>query len=141
MGTQQQLLIILSVLIVGVAVVVGINMMGASYDERITEIVILEVHNVGVNANLYRKIPTELGGGGGSYEGFTKNISQILKDDIVDEFVIIAERNRIDMTFTLKDIGKGIFEIRARYMPDGLDQLRVYDPNTDEWNWFFQREN
>ncbi len=142
MGTQQQLLIILTVLIVGVAIVIGINTYIASYDERITEVVILEIHNIGIKANIYRKTPTEWGGGGGSYTGFDTDITKFLEDDkIVKEFIIVTSSTWIDFTLTLDDEDAESIQIKARYMPDGLDQLRIYDPDSDDWKWFFKRDN
>lgn len=142
MGTQQQLLIILSVLIVGVAIVIGINTYIASYDERMTEIVIIEIHNIGIKANIYRKTPKEWGGGGGSYVGFEGTLNKFLEDDnIVTDFSLDARSSYIDITLTLAGAEAETMQLKSRYKPDGLDQLRIYDPESEEWKWFFKREN
>ena len=81
MGSQQQLLIILTVIVVGAAIVIGIDMFIASYDERITEVIIVEVHNIGMKANIYRLTPKEMGGGGGSYAGYEDDLNKFLEND------------------------------------------------------------
>ena len=133
MGSQQQLLIILSVIIVGTAIVIGMDMFRAEYDERITEIIIIEVHNIGIRANIYRKTPKEMGGGGGSYEGFEDNLNKFLEDDnIVQEYTLDAKSDYIDITITLNDSDADAIQIKARYRSDGLDQLRIYDNESEE---------
>lgn len=116
-------------------------MFTASYDERITEIVIIEVHNIGIKANIYRKTPTELGGGGGSYVGFEDDLNKFLKEDkIVTDFALDARSSYIDITLTLASTEAEEIQLKSRYKPDGLDQLRIYNPDSKEWDWFFKRE-
>jgi hypothetical protein len=75
MGQQQLLLIVLGVIIVGVAVVVGINLFNANAKEA-------EIHNL-ANQNLnyiymartYYLKPITAGGGGRSYQGWKNPIT------------------------------------------------------------------
>jgi len=141
MGSQQQLFIILSVIIVAAAIVVGMDMFTASYDERITEIILVEVHNIGMRANIYRLTPKEMAGGGRSYKGFNENLNKYFKDNMeLKKFNIKSKRNRMDLTLTLTDKNEALFRIKARYRPVGLDQLRIYNTDTEEWDWYFKRE-
>ena len=69
MGQQQLLLIVLGTIIVGVAVVVGINMFttGAINSER--DALILDVNTVAASAASYWRKPAALGGGARSFVG------------------------------------------------------------------------
>ena len=69
MGQQQLLLIVLGTIIVGVAVVVGINMFttGAINSER--DALILDINTVAASAASYWRKPTALGGGARSFVG------------------------------------------------------------------------
>ena len=69
MGQQQLLLIVLGTIIVGVAVVVGINMftIGAINSER--DALILDINTVAASAASYWRKPAALGGGARSFVG------------------------------------------------------------------------
>lgn len=63
MGTQQILLIVLSVIIVGIAVAVGITMFNAQATNSNRQAVIADLNNFGSNALAYYKTPASHGGG------------------------------------------------------------------------------
>lgn len=70
MGQQQLLLIVLGVIIVGIAIVVGINLFNANAEESAIDTVVSEGTNLAALAQQYYKKPTALGGGGNSFTGF-----------------------------------------------------------------------
>jgi len=71
MGQQQLLLIVLGVIIVGIAIVVGINLFQANAISANTDAVIGDLNNLASMAMSYYKKPTSMGGGGQSFVGFT----------------------------------------------------------------------
>ena len=71
MGQQQLLLIVLGVIIVGIAVVVGINVFTASSSQANTDAVIADLTNLASLAQQYYRKPTALGGGGNAFTGWT----------------------------------------------------------------------
>ena len=71
MGQQQLLLIVLSVIIVGIAVVVGINMFSASAASANLEAVTSDLLNLASRAQQYYVKPSGMGGGGNSFSGIT----------------------------------------------------------------------
>ena len=71
MGQQQLLLIVLGVIIVGIAVVVGINLFNANAEESAKDTIVSEGVNLGAMAQQYYKKPVALGGGGNTFTGFT----------------------------------------------------------------------
>ena len=79
MGQQQLLLIVLSVIIVGIAVVVGINMFSASSASANLEAVTGDLLNLSSRAQQFYVKPSGLGGGGNSFVGLTADAAGIQK--------------------------------------------------------------
>lgn len=71
MGQQQLLLIVLGVIIVGIAVVVGINVFTASSSQANRDAVIADLTTIASMAQQYYRKPTALGGGGNTFTGWT----------------------------------------------------------------------
>ncbi len=71
MGQQQLLLIVLGVIIVGIAVVVGINLFNANAISANRDGVISDLNNLGAMAQQYYKKPTSMAGGGNTFTGWT----------------------------------------------------------------------
>ena len=67
MGQQQLLLIVLGVIIVGIAVVVGINVFSASSTSANRDAVISDLTTLSNMAQQYYRKPTSLGGGSNSF--------------------------------------------------------------------------
>lgn len=70
MGQQQLLLIVLGVIIVGIAVVVGINVFTASSLNANNDAVISDVMTIGSMAQQFYRKPEAMGGGGNTFTGF-----------------------------------------------------------------------
>ncbi len=71
MGQQQLLLIVLGVIIVGIAVVVGINVFTASASQANRDGVIADLTNLASLSQQWYRKPTALGGGGNTFTGWT----------------------------------------------------------------------
>ena len=71
MGQQQLLLIILGVIIVGIAIAVGISQFGAHSTQANKDGVTSSVVNIAANSYQFKIRPTTMGGGGGSYSGYS----------------------------------------------------------------------
>ncbi len=71
MGQQQLLLIVIGVIIVGIAIVVGINLASTSAQSANRDAVIADLNNIGAYAQQYYRKPKSLGGGGNTFTGFT----------------------------------------------------------------------
>ena len=67
MGQQQLLLIVLGVIVVGIAVVVGINLFNASSIEANRDGVVSDLNNLGAMAVQFYKKPISMGGGGRAF--------------------------------------------------------------------------
>ena len=71
MGQQQLLLIVLGVIIVGIAIVVGINLFTASSSESNRNGVISDLINLTSLAQQHYRKPAALGGGANTFTGWT----------------------------------------------------------------------
>jgi Tfp pilus assembly protein PilE len=71
MGQQQLLLIVLGVIIVGIAVVVGINVFSSSSSQSNRDAVISDLTNIASMAQQYYRKPAALAGGGNTFTGWT----------------------------------------------------------------------
>ena len=71
MGKQQLLLIALAVLIVGIAVVVGINRFSTSSSSSNRDAVVTDMVNLGSLAQQYYRKAEALNGGGNSFKDWT----------------------------------------------------------------------
>jgi hypothetical protein len=70
MGQQQLLLIVLGVIIVGIAVVVGINIFSASSESSAKDAIVSDCTTIGAMAQQYYRKPVAMGGGGNTFTGF-----------------------------------------------------------------------
>jgi hypothetical protein len=78
MGQQQLLLIVLGVIIVGVAVVLGIQYFGVGAEESAKDELVSHSLTIGANAQQWFKKPTTMGGGGLSFVGFDSQFNNNL---------------------------------------------------------------
>jgi hypothetical protein len=70
MGQQQLLLIVLGVIVVGIAVVVGINLFNANAIASNKDAVASDLTNLGAMAQQYYKKPASMGGGANKFDGW-----------------------------------------------------------------------
>ena len=75
MGQQQLLLIVLSVIIVGIAVVVGINMFNDQAASSNLDALTADLVNLASRAQQHFRRPTAMGGGGGSFVLITGDLA------------------------------------------------------------------
>lgn len=71
MGQQQLLLIVLGVIVVGIAVVVGINLFNANAEEANKDGIVSDATNLGAMAQQYYKKPNSMGGGGNTFTSWS----------------------------------------------------------------------
>ena len=68
MGQQQLLLIVLGVIIVGIAIVVGINLFNANAESSAKDGVVSDCTNLAAMAQQFYKKPVAMGGGGNAFD-------------------------------------------------------------------------
>jgi hypothetical protein len=70
MGSQQMLLIIVGVLMVGLMIAIGITMFGDNASASNRDAIANDLAAHASRAQVYQKRPKSIGGGGGSFQGF-----------------------------------------------------------------------
>lgn len=88
MGSQQLLLIVLSILLVGLVIYSGFKFTNKYYQNSDREILLSRISSLHNSATHYRKKVIEFGGGGGSYEGWKVSQDELNLGDASIEFVI-----------------------------------------------------
>ncbi|HSW53782.1 MAG TPA: hypothetical protein VLH59_01715 [Ignavibacteriaceae bacterium] len=83
MGQQQLLLIVLGVIIVGIAVVVGINLFNANAETSTQDSIVSQGTNIGAMAQQYYKKPLSMNGGGQSFLDFTTKVWNNLPANLI----------------------------------------------------------
>lgn len=78
MGQQQLLLIVLGVILVGVAVVLGIQYFSVGAEEGAKDELVAHSITIGSNAQQWFKKPVAMGGGGNSFLGFVQHYTNNL---------------------------------------------------------------
>lgn len=71
MGQQQLLLVILSMIIIGIAVAVGVSLFRDSAINSARDAVVTDLNALAGRAQAYYRRPTIIGGGGSSFAGIT----------------------------------------------------------------------
>ena len=94
MGQQQLLLITLGVIIIAIAIAVGLLMFGTASVGSNKDALINDVAGLAANACQYRLRITAMGGGGGSFAGYTIP-ARIVSNDNGTLAVVSATRSTI----------------------------------------------
>lgn len=100
MGQQQLLLIVLGVIVVGIAIVVGIQLFNTSSVQANRDAVISDInHLASLSVEFYKK-PASMGGGGNNFTGYA--IPAELDTTANGVFSITAAGNATGITFGAK---------------------------------------
>jgi hypothetical protein len=117
MGQQQILMIILGVIIVGIAIAVGIAQFGSGSISSSKDALVNDLNNLSINAFQYKSLPRSMGGGSGSYVGYT--IPQKLRTNEDGTFAVSgATASRVTFLAT-SGIGYGTITVIC----DSMGQL------------------
>lgn len=115
MGQQQLLLVILGVIIVGIAIVVGIEMFQSQSIESNRDAVLSDLQHIAALAEAHWKKPESLGGGGESFRGF--ELPAGLDENANGTYTIVRETDtRLVIVATGREMGEnGRTPIRYRW--------------------------
>lgn len=123
MGQQQLLLIALGTIVVGIAVVVGINLFSTSATDSNRDQIISVLTALGSDAQAYYKKEKLYGGGGGIYSGWEMPESFKLHDNGKKYIKAKVKKNRVVLTGFGTEIGmngKGKVKVRAVVRTTGI---------------------
>lgn len=100
MGQQQILLIVLSVILVGVAVAIGISMFRDNAINANRDAIYSDLSNFAANAYKYKMSSANMGGGGGAYTGMTDTHMGTLSNENAGYAYTVDNANQVTITGT-----------------------------------------
>lgn len=121
MGIQQLLLIVIGVIIVGLMVVTGISMMRAYSESSNRDQIISNFYDLGLLAQTHYKKNFNLGGGGGTFTGWSIPMHLIETD--AGTFAATVQTSRVNLRCNGKYIGrngKSVVRVTARVDGGGI---------------------
>jgi hypothetical protein len=121
MGSQQLLLIVVGVIIVGLSVYSGLIIMRNYYEVSNRDQLINTLNDIGLLAQQHYKKPTVQGGGGGTYTRFT--LPRQFRTTTAGNFSASVRTTRVDFTATGKEIGRNgrtVVRVTARVDQNGI---------------------
>ena len=105
MGTQQLLLIVLGVIIVGIAVVVGINIFGSNAEQANKDAITQDCLRITAAAQGYYRKPAMLGGGDNSFDnieitdcGMSESGSTLTGENVNATYTIVGAADLFTVT-------------------------------------------
>jgi hypothetical protein len=119
MGTQQLLLILVGVIVVGLTIFAGFSVAKNYTETSNRDQLITTLNDLALLANQHYKKPVAQGGGGGVYTGFT--IPRQFRTTPTGNFSATVRANRVDFTATGKEIGRNgrtVVRVTARVEPN-----------------------
>ena len=115
MGQQQLLLIVLGIIVVGIAIVSGINIFAASAEQANRDAIVSDLIQLSTMALAHYNLPVALGGGGHSFANF--KIPAALSetaDGTIEHTQTGHKTNHIHFTGTGTEIGN-----------DGIEPIQI----------------
>ena len=112
MGQQQLLLIVLGVIVVGVAIVVGINMFTAHAVEAKRDLVLHECVELSSMAQQYYRKPAEMGGGNRTFTGW--EIPPRMVSTANGHFSAVVNSSSVVITGTGNEVVTGNDSVRVK---------------------------
>jgi type II secretory pathway pseudopilin PulG len=129
MGQQQLLLIVLGVIIVGIAVVVGINVFTASSLEANKSALVSDLQTIASMAQQYYRKPTAMGGGGNTFTGWTVPNALIRTANMSADVVPTVAAQSVSLVATGTEDGsngnKGTVTLYIN--PNSIDSVKFSD--------------
>lgn len=125
MGQQQLLLLVLGAIIVGVAVVVGIQMFGESAVQANQDAIVQDIVTIGSKAQEWWRKPLVLGGGGRTFTTLTFGVLNL---DSVTANGTLSITGRTDTTLTLQGTGTEGVVVTMTVFPDSIGNPSITAP-------------
>jgi hypothetical protein len=124
MGSQQLLMIVIGVIVVGLVIYSGIDIAANYYQNANRDQLISSLHTIGLMAQQYYKKPFEQGGGGGTYTGWSMP-KQFEKTES-GEINASVEGDRVNFEATGTETGmneKTVVRVTCRVDQDGIRMI------------------
>jgi type II secretory pathway pseudopilin PulG len=121
MGQQQLLLIVLGVIIVGIAIVVGINLFLSSSVEANKDALVADNMNLAALAQQYYKKPSALAGGNGTFTGFEIPSDLSSTPNGTYTATIAAQSVTLTATGNVQDSDGKVYQVLTTVSPNSIN--------------------
>lgn len=132
MGQQQLLLLILAAIIVGIAIVMGINMFGENAVQANQDAVTQDVLTIASRAQGWYRRPAQMGGGGRTFTGLgLDDINFASTNDNGSYSVTITSPQQITITGTGTEDGDSdgqALQVSVPVFPDSVGTMTYPEP-------------
>lgn len=128
MGQQQLLLLILAAVIVGVAIVLGINMFAQNSAQANQEAVMQDVLTISSRAQAWYRRPIQLGGGGRTFDNLTLVKLNFPASNANGSFSVTGSGNTATVTGTgVENAGGNLapLQIQVTVYPDSVGAATI----------------
>ena len=124
MGQQQLLMIVLAIIIVGIAIAISVQLFRSNAVEAKRDVLIEETSSLAAMAIQYFKKPSEMGGGGKSFIGWS--IPHQMVQTVNGNFMTSAiSPNQVIITGTGSEVVTGNDSIKVQTIVSGDDYYTV----------------
>jgi hypothetical protein len=113
LGQQQLLLIVLTMILVGIAVIFAITLFRQKAVDSKRDLLLNEGGNLATDAITYYKRPTGLGGGGNSFYGWA--IPQSIVTTATGYYVATIFKDSVVITGTGNDVTNGTDSVKVQF--------------------------
>ena len=122
MGQQQLMIVVLSMIVVGIAVAVGISLFRETAVSSARDALITDLNTLGARAQAYYRRPKLLGGGGSSFDAVTiTDLTQSPENDNGRYFISSQSSSQVAITGIGKEVvGSDSLEVRITVTADDL---------------------
>jgi hypothetical protein len=113
-GQQQLLLIVLAIIIIGIAVVFSITLFRQKAIDSKRDLLIDECGNLAMDAMKYYKKPSDLGGGGNTFTGWS--IPEILSTTATGTYSVTIFRDSVLILGTGNEVINGTDSVKIQIL-------------------------
>ncbi|GBD91249.1 hypothetical protein BMS3Abin04_01975 [bacterium BMS3Abin04] len=123
MGQQQLLLIVLGIVVVGLAILVGINIFTAHAVEAKRDLVLHECVELSSMAQQYYRKPAEMGGGNRTFTGW--EIPPKMINTANGNFTAVVNSSSVEITGTGNEVvtGSDSVKVKVTVYPDNYTTI------------------
>jgi len=126
MGQQQLLLLVLSAIIVGVSIVIGINMFASSAVQANQDAVLQDCLHIAARAQEWFRKPLSMGGGERSFNNITMGLLNLpLQNANTSENFVLTSRDTSLEIFGTGNEGTPPLTIRVVVGASGIDTTQI----------------
>jgi len=139
MGSNQILLIVLGVIIVGVIIFATLQLVDNKFSDQIKDTALKQMHEISYQASSHWKKPRDFGGGGISYIDF-EIPNTIIEENLSWEFELRGSEDELNIFMISKDIAHNgqPYLLQGVHKNGKLVLIKLFNPMDNNWVTLFE---